>query len=498
MWVVAAVETAASALFFALGVRPNRSLYALTGPWQVLDRFYLQHHLWQSLFDLHVQPPLYNLLVGGYIAVGSGGAEFAMLAVNLLLGLVLVCSTYLLLVELEVPVAPSAALAAAVALAPSTLLYESWEFYTFPTAALLSLACYCGVRALGRGGLRPALGCAAAASGVVLLNSTFQWPWLVVLLAPLAVKLRRSPRLVALALSPLLVVGALYVKDAVVFGSDSTSSMLGMNLSKTALLTAPPGLVSSLVSEHKLSPIALQPPFQPVSVYEPQFVAPTTRRAPVLREVLKRDRVGPNLNNAAIVPISSVYLRADLTFIAGHPLDYLASITRGVRLWLVPSEEYVFLDPNESRIAPYVDFVDRYLLLQPTRWNGTGYTPPTPGAGQLSYGALLADGLSLLGLPLLAWRSRERARRWALFLIWVTIAYAFVLTSLVEYGENNRFRFDLGSLPLVGAVVVLAELLRRRAVRRAGEGHPAALSASSGTPGRARRPRGSRGGRACG
>lgn len=436
----------------------------------MLDRYDLTHHLWQSLFDLHIQPPLYNLLVAFYLQFSPHAVEFAMVAVNLVLGLVLVSSTYLLLVELDVAPWLAALVGVVVAFAPSVVLYESWEFYTFPTAALTTFACYCGARVLRRPRLRSAIGASAAACAVVLLNSTFQWPWLVLFLAPVAIVLRRQPRAFVLGCLPLVLVGAWYVKDVVVFGTSSTSSMLGMNLAKTTLLTAPAGVVQSLVSDKRVGAIALEAPFQPVSAYEPTFAPRTTAHASVLREVMKRDRVGPNLNNKAEIEISSEYLKADLSYVRARPLDYLGSVTRGIRLWFVTTDEYSWLDPNEAQIAPYVDFVDRYLNVQPLRWNGTGYTPPTPTVGQISFGAVLVDALALLGLPILAWRSRERARRWALAMLWVTIAYAFVLTSLVEYGENNRFRFDLGALPLVGAVVVALELLRAATARHQAKG----------------------------
>jgi hypothetical protein len=93
-----------------------------------------------------------------------------------------------------------------------------------------------------------------------------------------------------------------------------------------------------------------------------------------------------------------------------------------------------------------------------------------PDAAQLSYGAILIDGLALFGLPVLVW-SRRRPLPWraALALIWVTVAYTFVLTSLVEYGENNRFRFDLGPLPLVGAAAVACAVFTWGRRRREGD-----------------------------
>jgi hypothetical protein len=471
LWAVGALEVLLSGLFFALGVRPDKSIFDLTGSWQVLDRYYLQHDLFSSLYHLHVQPPLFNLLVGGYIALPKGSVEVAMVLVNGLLGLVLVGSTYLLALELGLSVRLAVMLGAVVALSPSVVLYQAWEFYTFPTAALLAFTACCGARFFATRRLLAGIGLFAGASAVVLLNSTFQWPWLVALaLVALVAMGRGARRVVLLAALPLVVVFGWYLKDALVFGTYSTSSMLGMNLAKTTLLTAPPGTVQALVTEGRLSPIALQTPFQSARAYEPAFARPTTNSDKLLREVNKRDRAGPNLDNAAEIAVSNAYLRADLAFIGARPGSYLASIGKGIALWFVPSEQYSFLEPNAQQIPGYVSTIDRFVLLQPTPWSGSGYTPVAPDAAQLSYGAILIDGLALFGLPVLVW-SRRRPLPWraALALIWVTVAYTFVLTSLVEYGENNRFRFDLGPLPLVGAAAVACAVFTWGRRRREGD-----------------------------
>jgi hypothetical protein len=46
----------------------------------------------------------------------------------------------------------------------------------------------------------------------------------------------------------------------------------------------------------------------------------------------------------------------------------------------------------------------------------------------------------------------------------MSTAYVLALTTLVEYGENERFRYDLGPLPLIAAVAVVVALLKRRPV----------------------------------
>jgi len=44
--------------------------------------------------------------------------------------------------------------------------------------------------------------------------------------------------------------------------------------------------------------------------------------------------------------------------------------------------------------------------------------------------------------------------------LWITTAYAFAVSSLVEIGENERFRSELGPVPTVLAVVVVVTVVR--------------------------------------
>ena len=44
--------------------------------------------------------------------------------------------------------------------------------------------------------------------------------------------------------------------------------------------------------------------------------------------------------------------------------------------------------------------------------------------------------------------------------LWFTLTYAFVVTSLLELGENERFAFELGPVPLVTATVVVTAVVR--------------------------------------
>ena len=69
---------------------------------------------------------------------------------------------------------------------------------------------------------------------------------------------------------------------------------------------------------------------------------------------------------------------------------------------------------------------------------------------------------ALVGAPVLVWRRRKSdpALAGTLAVLWWTTAYAFTTSSLVEIGENERFRSELGPVPTILAVVVVTAVVR--------------------------------------
>jgi len=127
------------------------------------------------------------------------------------------------------------------------------------------------------------------------------------------------------------------------------------------------------------------------------------------------------------------------------------------------------LGTNSDHIAAYVNAFDLLVKWQPRNSNLILY--PYGGAfvtpGQVSIGAVITFAIATLVTPFVVWR-RRRDASFALVLafIWVSIVYVFGATTLVDLGENQRFRYDLGPLPLVAAVAVVAALVTR--IRGAG------------------------------
>ncbi len=382
------------------------------------------------------------------------------------LGLAMVLCAYALQVELRVPrwAALGVTLVAVVA-SPAYLLYENWFDYAYPTAALVTVGSWCLVRFLRTRRLRFGLGFFGALAAMVLLDSTYQPAWLVAAAVVVVVVLRRQWRTVLLAAAvPLALVGTWAVKDYVQVGTTTTSSWLGMNLARSVLYPTPADGVVELERQGRIGPIASVPPFAGPEVYAPRFAVAAPSPVAAVGALHKADGA-TNFNDPLYVAVSSQYLRADLVWIRAHPRRYADDVLASVGVWMVGTDQNF----TDSVNWPAV----RSLRPRLRPGGGVAADPgPAPGivvfnrswhrTAWLSWQAVAVYVLALLGTPVVAWRRRRRdpAMAGTLAVVWLTVAYAFVTTSLIEIGENERFRSELGPLPTVLAVVVVVVLVR--------------------------------------
>jgi hypothetical protein len=476
-----------SRVAFALGgVGPNiKSLIGQSDLVQLLDVNQLHHHLVVSIWYLQSQPPLFNLFTGLLLKLPPGWIRPTVIVVSVALELGMVVSCYFLCLELQVPRALTWVLIVLVVFDPATVLYGNWYFYSYPTAsvmtfAALSIARYVRTRALVWG-----FCFFGAVTTIVLLNSTFQWFWLVVVAAPVVVALRHQwRRVLAVAMAPLLLLSVWYVKNEVLFHTDTTSSWFGMNLARITTEQAPPGQIRALIAAKKLSPQAATFPFLPLSAYGDTLTSHGSTGVAVLDQRTKSDGV-PNFNDINYIAVSNQFFRDDIRYIEAEPGSYARNVAKAAELFFVPPEQYEFLEPDVSHMSWYLRTFDRFVKWQPQSANVEtitfdAYSGDVPGPGQLSFAAMIAFAVIVFGVPFLAWRRRsDRPFGCALGFIWISTVYVFVLTTFVELGENERFRFDLGPLPLVAATAVVVALLSR--VRRSNPPDPRLPSRPDGS-----------------
>ena len=443
-----------------------------TDMYQLVDVHLLRDQLVTSVWHLESQPPLFNLFSGLVLKLPHALQIPAETSSFLCLGLILVLATYLLLEELWVPRwIAVAATVALVVVAPSFVLFENWLSYVLPTATLLTVSVLLLLRYLRTRQWGYGFAFFAGVSAVVLLNSTYQIEWLVVVVGLAVVAARHRWRHVLMvAAIPVLLVGAWYVKDAVMFGAASTSSWLGMNLARDVLYKAPPTKITVLEKNGTLTPLAGLPPFQNPDTYVPRFVKPGHTGTPALDQLYKADG-SANFNNPLYASLSSQYLHDDLAFIAAHPGEYATDVNISVRNWFTASDQNFTPVANWHLIKGYTQIYDPSVEWQPRIAPAVAlvafFAHQPPALGTLSYQAVLLYALTLIGLPIIVWRRRrdDAGLAGTLAFLWLTVGYAFVVTSLIEVGENERFRFELGTLPLVGGMVVLATIGRALSAR---------------------------------
>ena len=466
-------------VFYLGGVRMDMT--ALSGRpqssyWQQLDLNQLHHDLIQSIWYLQSQPPLFNLATGLLLKLPGPVVTPTAVVVGLVLGLGIAMSAFYLCRELHLPTWVAFLVTALVVFDPASAAYQNWFFYTYPTAFGVTFAALCGARYLR--GHRPVWGAGffVSLAAVVLLNGSFQWPWLLLASLPVLIVLRRQWRtLLLVALLPVFCVSFWYAKNAVLFHTYTTSSWTGMNLAQITTSQATEAQLGGLIKARTLTPIAAIVPFTaPPAAYGRNLSNNRPTGVAVLDRVTKGDGT-LNLNNVNFIAISNQYLHNDLRFIRADPGLYLRSVGKAITTFTLPSEQYIFVATNEQHLSTYARIYD---LLVDGQLSGMDPTAATTNAdhghgvapAHISWFIALEYLLTIVVAPALAWR-RRRDVPYALtlgYITWTTL-YLFVVSNLTQFGENNRFRLDAGPLPLIATVVVVMATVQHLAAK---EGRP--------------------------
>ena len=466
----------------------SRVLYALAGvrffTWSETHLMHfispdlLRTDLLRSVFYLHNQPPFFNLFMGTALKLVPGPGDSAFHAAYLVLGLTLAVSLFLLMRRLGVSVRVNAALTSLFIASPSCILFENALLYTYFVAVFLTLAALFLHRWLVSGRARDGAAFFILLGLVVFTRSFFHAAWYAAC-AVLAILSHRTGwrRAILLAGIPFLVVLALYVKNLVLFGNFGSSTWMGMSLSKMTTFKLPEEERIAVVKRGELSELSLLPPFKALWFYARYVHVPRYKKTgvPVL-DMEFYPEVGNNWNNLAYVSISRQYLKDAIVVMRAHPLVYVRSLTGSLRIFFFPASDWFHNYPQFDNlvIAPVEKMFNTLVCGQVFHAFG-------PIASYATYADYFRNPLNIGFLILAAWlaavylgartvvralRGREadipRAATVA-FMVF-TILFVTAVTSSLEIGENNRFRFNVD--PYLFAVVGMAVTGAQSEVRR--------------------------------
>jgi hypothetical protein len=417
--------------------------------YQFIDPLLLKERLFESLWYLHSQPPLFNVFTGllyQQFSPQSRVYQYLFLALGLAFSLIL----YRLGVRLGLNRWVSALLAIWFMVSPATVMYEHLYFYTYPVAFLLVLSALALNNFLATENFWWGLGFFSLVAGLCLIWALFHLLWMLAVVALVGVFYGDWRRLILISLLPLLVVTGWYAKNYALFGSFSASSWMGMNLSHVTFLSplTPQSVREDLIEQGMLSNYPVVEAFRSTDDYREFMPIPPGRGIPVLDESFKSTEA-VNFNHLFYIDLSRRMTEDAINFIRSRPDLYLASVRQGFSIYFHSSSDYLLL---KDKPAPKLEsWWDRVFYLQQssygedprTRWDVDptyiGWGLVIVYAGALLYGlrSILVD--KQLGYHTLA----------VLAFITFTIVYFTVMANFTDLGENNRFRFALDPLVLL-------------------------------------------------
>lgn len=439
---------------------------------QYLDVDLLRHDLARSLWHLHSQPPLFNLLLGLTLKTAPDHATIAFALLWLAFGLTIAVALYRL--QIRLGVAPGMACAAAVLfeICPAAILFENWLFYTYPETLLLLLGGLFLHRYTSGGAWRDGAAFFATLAGVVLTRSVFHPLWLLAAgsLALLSgIPARR--RTLLLLFPAILAVTFWYGRNALLFGGFSGSSWLGFSVAKMTTFQLDETERRQMVADGTLSRLALITPFSDLRSYGDLLPNVPPTGVPALDEIA-RPNGASNYNYRGVPALSALYMRDALRVAVHHPSTFVRGSATAYYYYLFPSSIYWFLDGNRSRIRGYDRAYDAIVYGQLLYHEPAAANEPASALAARRF--LKVSPVLMLGVPAVMIagvllcvgmyrRGRLRSAHGATLLYLVgTALYVTVLSNALEINENYRFRFTIDPLLVILATVTASAAVKRR------------------------------------
>ncbi len=440
--------------------------------WQFLDTELLRHHLFQSLFYLHAQPPLMNAFFGVLMKLFPVAWPSVAYLLYCTAGLFAWLAIFSIAIRNGVSLRVALAFVLLAMCNPSALLYEAQPLYTHVVFCLLVFAAFFFDRYLQSRSLLPASALLATLTILVLWRSSFQPAWFLFLAIWIVYLTPRHNllRVASAATVCVIFIAAPVLKNGLAVGSFNTSSWSGMSVAKAWTWSIHPE-IPPLVAKGKLSPISAIQSFRPVGDYQSLIPTRTPTGIPALDELTRQNGI-TNYNNAAYVDISKAYFRDYWRVWRYSPRTMLAF---SIQVWidfLKPASQYVATyDPANENILEPLDrgyravFCCRTLPIHSSVSATDNFRQRLSHAFRsLCWGSVAITAIffaMLLYPPLIRWAAdgSQHTRLLFYFLI-VTFAYNALLTSMLEEGENMRFRYETHGLVLIAALILLDRCIK--------------------------------------
>ena len=282
---------------------------------------------------------------------------------------------------------------------------------------------------------------------------------------------RRRRMLFLSGIVPLLLAFGLFFKNWVLFGTFSSSTWLGMNMSVILTHQLTEVEARDFISRGLISPVSLIDAGAPIALYRSYVQMPPKTGVPVLDEEVTSTGA-TNFNNPVFFQIQRYYIKDGLWILRNYPVAYLRSLEAAWFSYFLPAGDFPFFDLNRPRILG----IDRFFNL--VFFGQFRYTSDrkelraiAAQGGKLSL--ILYTGIFLLiGLPALwIWsiyylvtgiRRQTLAPPVAILIgfLLFNITYLTAVANFLSSFENNRYRFQFDAFFVILFGIALEQLRR--------------------------------------
>ena len=438
---------------------------------QYLDPALLKNDLSRSLFYLHSQPPLFNLMLGLVLKLSPGPSlSYAILFKTA--GALIPLAFYGTLSAIGVKRLAAMLVTMVFMLNPTLILYENLLYYSYIETFYIVLSLFFLIRC----GLDNKISdlslfcafllCLGLTRSVfhpvffLLTGAVITWYlWRRAGAKPLAEAFLRACIIVVI---PLIL---LCSKNASLFGFFGTSSWEGMNL-WTKVNAFVPEQLEELHKKGIVGTTAIKAElraFQPITNY---FNAATLKSIPCHcpADCTATKSTGyPNFNHSGYIMVSRQLLRDALSLIRHEPSQFLFYTLGSYSLTLWHSSDSVHgLFENNMDVVKKIESVYRFLHF--------GFMGVESKLDERMWGRTIVISILFaivyISTILLAFKKDKSISPAVIILcIFCLIIHAYTISvsSIIEFGENNRFRFpvDAAFLVMTAGNLVMWNRLRR-------------------------------------
>lgn len=430
-------------LVVALYYKWNVGFSIIAGPdidwnyfWQTLPLDALRTNVFESLWYFHAQPPLYNaygaLLIGQFYPNHLEVMHY----VNIILGSLLSGMMVPILIRFTDNQRFSFIIAAVLALNPTLFLYEAYILYTLPVAFLIVASTFCLANAspkLNTGYLYAFI----FVLNLLILTRSLYHVGILLMAIPLACIMagRQWWRVLAISIIISLMSVGWYYKNFVEFDFFGASSWRGLSIWRIVSFgysdidqfeLADQGIIDPVVAQHNA--------FTPPSVYiEAGFNVESTV------DVLNQD----DFNNINIIAISQLYEDSARRLIDHNQNHYINNVISAYLAFTKPSSQFIHpsFPTNAPNMGLHEALSSQYIQGQifAERYTGLKFGP---------FVALLLPLTLMLYVLHIVRQCGVSPSRWFLYIqsnapmIFAAflIFYTVLVSSLFEFGENERFK----------------------------------------------------------